>query len=88
MFTVELPYDTGTFMKVLDKDKNVEYCGTVCAYTVVNQNDYAIWVSGYKEAVTGEFLPDQLEPMTEEEIQELKKKYEEVNYESSTEKEI
>jgi hypothetical protein len=26
--------------------------------------------------------------MTEEEIQELKKKYEEVNYESSTEKEI
>lgn len=73
MFTVELPYDIGTFMKVFDKDKNVEYCGTVAAYTICNDG-WLVWVSGYKQAVTGEFLPEEVEPMTEEEISELKKK--------------
>ena len=27
MFTVELPYDIGTFMKVKDKDGSIAYCG-------------------------------------------------------------
>ena len=74
MVTVNLPYDYGTFMKVLNEDKTVQYCGTVVAYTVV-EDGWLVWVSGYKEAVTGEFEEHEVEVMTEEEIIELKKKY-------------
>ena len=74
MITVNLPYDYGTFMKVLNEDKTVQYCGTVVAYTVV-EDGWLVWVSGYKEAVTGEFEEHEIEVMTEEEIIELKKKY-------------
>lgn len=74
MFTVELPYDIGTFMKVKNKDGSIEYCGTVAAYTVADDG-WLVWVSGYKEAVTGEYSPDEVELMTEKEIKELKKKY-------------
>ena len=52
MVTVNLPYDYGTFMKVLNEDRTVQYCGTVVAYTVTDDG-WLVWVSGYKEAVTG-----------------------------------
>ena len=74
MFTVTLPYDIGTFMKVKNKDGTVAYKGTVSCYTVT-ENSYLLWVSGYKEAITGECLLEDVEPMTDEEIYSLKIEY-------------
>lgn len=74
MFTVELPYDIGAFLKVKNTDGRVEYCGTVAAYTVTDDG-WLVWVSGYKQPVTGECLPEQVELMTEEEIDILKGEY-------------
>ena len=74
MFTVELPYDIGTFMKVKNKHGEVEYYGTVAAYTVA-KDGWLVWVSGYKEPIAGECLPEDVELMTAEEIVELKRKY-------------
>ena len=75
MLTVELPYDIGTFMKVKNKNGDIEYCGTVAAYTVANDG-WAVWVSGYKQPVTGEYLPEEVELMTPEEIKNLISHYE------------
>lgn len=74
MFTVELPYDIGAFMKVKKKNGEVEYYGTVAAYTVANDG-WLVWISGYKEAITGECLPEDVELMSEEEIRELIARY-------------
>ena len=75
MVHVELPYDFGTFVKVKWDERNVEYCGTVAAYTVTDEG-YLVWVSAYNESMTGEWLSRHVTPMTEEEIQELIAKYE------------
>ena len=72
---VELPYEFGTWMKVLNKDKTIAYCGTVVAYTVTDDG-WLVYVSGYKEAVTGEYLPDEVVQMTQREIDELIRRYE------------
>lgn len=45
--------------------------GTVSAYTVFNKG-YSIWISGYKEPCSGEYSPEEVIPMTEEEIIKLK----------------
>ena len=74
MFTVELPYDIGTFVKVKTKNNGVQYYGTIAAYTVA-RDGWLIWVSGYKEAITGEYLPEEVELMTTEEVDELRRKY-------------
>lgn len=72
MFKVELPYDIGTFVKVKEEGfKDYNYFGTVASYTVVDEDDYLIWVSGYKEACAGEYLPKEVTPMTDEEIEKL-----------------
>ena len=71
MFTVELPYNIGTFVKVKTKNGEVDYYGTVAAYTV-SQDGYLIWVSGYKEAITGEYLPEEVELISDKEIELLK----------------
>ena len=70
MITIRLPYDIGTFVKVLTKSGEVDYLGTIAAYTVTNDG-WLAWVSGYKEAVTGEYLPSEIEQMTDEEIEVL-----------------
>lgn len=70
MFTVELPYNIGTFVKVKTENGKVDYYGTVAAYTV-SQDGYLIWVSGYKEAITGEYLPEEVELMSDKEIKSL-----------------
>lgn len=76
MLTVKLPYTIGTFVKIINpkfkRKEPVDY-GTVVAYEVCSQTDYYIWVSGYKEACCGEYLPEEVVPMTDEEIDELKK---------------
>lgn len=76
MIHVDLPYDFGTFVKVKDKDGNVDCCGVVSAYTVVD-DIWIVWVSEYKETFCRIFLPEDVEPMNEIEISELKKKYNE-----------
>lgn len=78
MIHVDLPYDYGTFMKAKDKETgDVIFCGTVVAYTVCDDG-WLVWVSGYRESCCGEFLPEEVEPMTELEIEDLMKKYGEV----------
>ena len=74
MIHVDLPYDYGTFVKVKCEKYQTEYCGTVAAYTVTDDG-YLVWVSAYKESMTGEWLPEHITPMTESEIQELISKY-------------
>lgn len=71
MFTVDLPYEIGIFVKVKPKDEDSILYGTVVAYTV-GRDGYLIWVSGYKEPMTGEYLPEEIEPMNLEEIEQLK----------------
>lgn len=72
MIHIDLPYDYGTFVKVKNKNGTVNYCGTVAAYTITDDG-WSVWVSGYKEAITGEYLPDEIELMSEKEIEELLK---------------
>lgn len=79
MFTVELPYNIGTFVKItkpLFERKNVPKTlfGTVSGYTVLG-DEYAVWVSGYKESWGGEYLPSEVSPMTDIEIEKLKGVY-------------
>lgn len=74
MIHVDLPWNYGTFMKVKSSIKDVSYCGTVVAYTVTDDG-WLVWVSGYKIPITGEYLPEEVEPMTESEIEELKRNF-------------
>lgn len=74
MVHVDLPYNYGTFVKAKGKDGNILFLGTVVAY-MVTDDGYCIWVSAYKEAQCGEFLPEEVEPMKEFEVEELKNKY-------------
>lgn len=79
MFKVELPYNIGTFVNIINpkfERREPIDCGTVSAYTVVGENNYCIWVSGYKESCTGEYLPEEVVPMTNEEIEKIKKERE------------
>lgn len=76
---VELPYKIGTMVKVIEKDferenlieKYKPLYGSVVAYTVTSETEYLIWVSGYKEAWSGEFLQKEIIPLTEAEIEML-----------------
>ena len=57
-----LPFEWGQFVKLENGS-----IGTVNAYTVANDGVLA-WVSGYKEAWCGEYLLEEIHPLTEEEI--------------------
>lgn len=74
MIHVNLPYDYGTFVKTKDRNGDIMFYGTVSAYMVMDDG-YCIWVSAYKEAQCGEFLPEDVVPMTEQEVIELKARY-------------
>lgn len=76
MFKIELPYKKGTFVKVskpLFGRKNSIDCGTVVGYSVFDEKSYTICISGYKESWFGEYMPEEIEVMTDEEIAVLKK---------------
>jgi hypothetical protein len=70
MFTVEFPYNIGTFVRV-KKDNSI---GTIACYDCVSDhkdsdgNQFLIVVSGYKEAWSGVYLLDELELLTDLEI--------------------
>ena len=76
---VELPYEIGAFVKVIEEEferRNLvtgpkPLYGSVVAYTVTSETEYLIWVSGYKEAWSGEFLQKEVIPLTEAEIEML-----------------
>ena len=70
MINIELPYDFGTFVKVLDDKKTVKYYGTISAYTVT-EDGWLAWVSIYKQALSEECLPEEIKLMTEKEIKNL-----------------
>lgn len=78
MFTVTFPYDIGTFVRV-KKDNSI---GTVACYSCVNGkadsdgNQFTIFVSGYKDAWCGEYLLNMIEVLSEEEVKEVKARYE------------
>ena len=74
MIHVDLPHDYGTFVKAKGKDGAVLFLGTIVAY-MVTDDGYLIWVYAYKEAQCGEFLTEEIELMTEQEIAELKARY-------------
>ena len=74
MIHVDLPYDYGTFVKVKAKDSTIFFYGTVAAY-MVSYDGYLVWVSGYRESWCGEYLPEEVEPMTKKEIAELKRRH-------------
>lgn len=76
MIHVDLPYDYGTFVKVKTKQSGTVDYGTVAAYMVMDDG-WCIWVSGYRQSWCGEFLPEDIETMSELEIKELKVRYHE-----------
>ena len=76
MFTVDLPYDIGTFVKVPRSfDGKGIICGTIVGYSVFNPPDMTVIVSGYEESFCGEYLLKHIELMSDEEIQELEARY-------------
>ena len=80
MFTIELPYDIGTFVKITEplfERKKSLLCGTIVGYSVFGQTDITIFVSGYKEPWCGEYMLSEIEIMDESEIKKLKERYEE-----------
>lgn len=75
MFTVELPYDKGTFVKIINplfKRKQPIEVGTIVGYNVCSPTDITVYVSGYKESWFGEYMLSEIELMTDEEIEQLK----------------
>ena len=77
MFTVDLPYDIGTFVRIPSNPRyaNTTLFGTIVGFCVFSQTDITVYVSGYKESWAGEFLLREIEIMTNEEIVELKERY-------------
>lgn len=78
MFSITLPYDSGTFVKIVNQAferKQTLNIGTVSGYTVFSPTDFTVFVSGYKEPWCGEYLPSEIVPLTEEEIKHQKKAY-------------
>lgn len=87
IFTVEFPYDIGTFVQVNDdmrgQPPHPKECwddlgdiGTIACYNCVdasrNDDKFVIVVSGYKQAWCGEYLLREIRLLTEEEIEIVK----------------
>ena len=87
IFTVEFPYDIGTFVQVNDgmrgQPPHLKECwddlgdiGTIACYNCVNdsKNDYkfVIVVSGYKQSWFGEYLLREIRVLNEEEVEIVK----------------
>jgi hypothetical protein len=80
MFTVELPYDYGTFVKVPSKEeKDKEICCIVTGYTI-SEDELLILVTGYTNLFIGGYLETEITVMTEEEIEEIKNINESIIY--------
>ena len=79
IFTVHFPYDIGTFVRVKEEGSEYEEIGTIACYNCVDSkkdsdgNQFLIVVSGYKEAWSGEYLLEEIELLTDEEIDNIQK---------------
>lgn len=73
---IELPYEIGTFVKIISTktEEKVPYldCGTIIAYEVFGSDNHLIWVSGYRDNFIKGCFPEEVVPMTKEEINRLK----------------
>ena len=80
-FTRTFPYDTGTFVVVHANDIDINNpetlrgrLGTIACYQcVTNREEYAVMVSGYKDAWYGEYLLEQIRLATDLEVETYKK---------------
>ena len=75
MFTVEFPYDIGTFV-TLKENKNL--IGSIVCYNCVDNSltddPFVIAVSGYKDSWYGEYLLHEIEIASNKEVEEYKKR--------------
>lgn len=73
MFTVEFPYNIGTFVRV----KEDNFIGTIACYNCVTDSEkndespFLIVVSGYRDASCGEYSLDEIELLSDEEINKV-----------------
>ena len=73
MFTVDIPYNIGDFVKVYNHFNSGEMIyGTVAGFSVFGQTSITVLISGYKSPVVGEYLLSDVTLMTNEEIEILK----------------
>lgn len=92
MFTVEFPYDIGTFVQVNDDTRgeppkpkecwdDLGDIGTIACYNCVDNSQtddkFVVVVSGYKQAWCGEFLLREIRLLSKEEIQLVKSQVDE-----------
>ena len=91
MFTQTFPYDIGTFVRVNDNGRgelpspksiighgDLGDIGTISCYQCVTdeEDDYCVMVSGYKQSWCGEYLLQEIRPLSPEEIQYVVSHYE------------
>lgn len=92
MFTVEFPYDIGTFVQVNNsmrgESPKPKECwddlgdiGTISCYNCVTNSDeddkFVVVVSGYKQSWCGEYLLQEIRPLAKDEIQLVKSQVDE-----------
>ena len=75
MFTVEFPYDIGTFVTI---KKNKKILGTIVCYNCVDgsltDEPFLVVVSGYKDSWCGEYFLNEIEVASDKEVEEYKKR--------------
>ena len=75
MFTVEFPYDIGTFVTI---KKNKKLLGTIVCYNCVDgsltDEPFLVVVSGYKDSWCGEYILHEIEVASDKEVEEYKKR--------------
>lgn len=73
MFTVNIPYRLGDFVKVSRPfDGGEVVYGTVSGFSVFSETSITVLISGYKSPFVAEYLLADVELMTNEEIEILK----------------
>lgn len=72
---VQLPYAKGTFVKIANpffERKQPLEAGTIVGYNICSSKDIIVCISGYKESWYGEYMLEEIEPMMDEEVKQLK----------------
>lgn len=78
MFTVNIPYRLGDFVKVSRPfDGGEVIYGTVAGFSVFSETSITVLISGYKSPFVVEYLLADVALMTDEEIEFFKKSIEE-----------
>lgn len=82
MFTVEFPYDIGTFVQVNDGSNETpkpKTCfddlgdiGTILSYSHVTATSFDVIISGYKQPWWGHYSLSRIRALTDIEVQQVK----------------